>query len=271
MLRQLLTNIKTNLIFYRRNKLLIVIIIFLFLFLSLMLIPTFLFLTTETQKFLLIKTIIDQLSGFIVILAAIFGLLTMSHHIRNRSIKMVLTKPCSTGLLLISHFFSATIVCFVLYVLVYLIAIVLFSFWNIPLQWGLLYVLVNSFCQAIIILSITTFLTMIIHPVIAILFVLAINESTFYHLTSLATVGIEKIKQPFFLAFLKGIRPVLNFFYMTFPSYSPFSEKLAHVTSSYRVEAADLKYLLFNILYASILFVFLFLISNDVLKRRRFI
>jgi hypothetical protein len=50
------------------------------------------------QSFNSFREIDSDLNAFVRILAAGMGLLIMSSHLRNRSLKMVFTKPCPPGL-----------------------------------------------------------------------------------------------------------------------------------------------------------------------------
>src|SRR2546429_1744369 len=120
MTRLLWTNIRVNLKFYLRNRLLTVLALALIFMTGLFAIPSLLVITTG-QKLAVVKQIVTQLSFFGTTFTALLGLLTVSHHLHNRSLKMVITKPCPLEVWLLAHFLSAGLVAAGLYTAVFLI------------------------------------------------------------------------------------------------------------------------------------------------------
>lgn len=267
---QLITNIKINIKFYRRNRLLIVASIFIIGVLGLSIIPTLFFLT-KTKHLEIIRTIFSQLSSFATIVTAALGLLFISYHVRNRATKMVFTKPCSPDIWLFSGLLSASFVAFVFYAGILLICSVLFLVWNIPFQWGIFYVTLNEFVQTLIVLSYITFLTVIFHPVIAVLFIFIFQEGTFYYLKLLLMSGIKTAGDGSLSAGLKIVKWFVDIIYMLIPTYHPFSEKMSPVYSSFRVSLNSWKYLSLALAYALVISGLLYLLSLYFLKKKRHI
>ncbi|MBI5026748.1 MAG: hypothetical protein HZC12_08525, partial [Nitrospirae bacterium] len=238
MYSQLITNIGINFKFYRRNRLLLVASIFIILVLGLSTIPGMFFLT-KSGHLEIIRMVFSQLSSFATIVTAGLGLLLISHHIRNRSTKMVFTKPCLPEVWLLSSFLSASAVSFALYAGILLICSILFVVWNIPFQWGMLYIAFNDFLQAVILLSYITFLTVIFHPVLAVLFIFIFHEGTFYSIKLLLIGGIKAVGEGSVSIWLKILKGVVDVIYMVSPSLEPFSEKTGQIYSSLRISDAN--------------------------------
>lgn len=270
MIKQLIANIKTNLKFYRRSRLLVLIGLFLLFIGGLMSIPSML-LITAAKKFDIIKEFFSTLSGFTVFFTAALGLLTLSYHKRNRCIKMVITKPCLPEIWLLSNFLSAIIVCFTLYVSALLISSGLSAIWHIPVQWGLIYVTLNSFCRAIIILSYLIFLAVIFHPGIAVLTALFFQSGLFYYLVIWATAGLQTMDDSVTKVFLQYLKQVLYFIYMILPIFAPFSDETLSIYNSFRAATTDLKYLLYTFIYTVILASFFYVLAGYFLKKKRHI
>lgn len=269
MVRQLITNIRTNLMFYRRSRLLRAIVLFLLFIWGLMLIPSILFITSTT-RFEIIKHIFCQLSVFSTFLTVILGTSALFHHIRSRCIKMVITKPCLPEIWLLSNLLSPIIVCFTLYMLTFLICLALFMIWGIPIQWGLIYITLDSFFKAIVILSYLMFLITIFHPIIAVLFALIIQENTIYLLLTWIMVGLETVENPVHKVLLQWLKPIFYFIYMILPT-EPFSDKTLSIYNSLRVTITDLKYLFSTFGYTMILASFFYLLADYFLKKKRHI
>ncbi len=270
MYSKLMTNIGVNFKFYRRNRLLVAVSIFIILVLGLSTVPAMFFLT-KTKHLEIISMIFHQLSSFATIITAGLGLLLISHHIRNRSIKMIFTKPCPPDIWLLSSLISASIVSLILYTGTFLICSVLFFVWDIPFQWGIIYITINDFLQAIIILSYITFLSVIFHPVLAVLFIFIFHEGTFYYLKILLMSGIKAAGEGSVSPLLKILKGFADIIYMILPTTNPFSEKTSQIYSSLRISDASWKYLLLTLLYTLIISALFYLFSDYFLKKKKFI
>jgi ABC-type transport system involved in multi-copper enzyme maturation permease subunit len=210
------------------------------------------------------------MNGFVAIITPILGVFTISHHIRNRSIKMVITKPCLPETWLLSSLLSPVIVCAILHIVIFLISASLFMIWGIPFQWGLLYISLDSFFKATIWLSYLIFLGSIFHPVVAILFALIIHEGTFYVLIIWIMAGIELVEAPVHETLLQYLKPIFYLIYMILPT-EPFSDKALSISTSLRPALSDLKYLFFTSAYTLVITSFFYLLAAYFLKKKRFI
>jgi len=266
--KQLAANISANFKFYRRNRLVLLITLFLLFVLGLFSIPSIFFIT-PAKKFTLVQELVSMLAGFTIFITAALGILSVSYNLRSRCLKMVITKPCSMETWLLSHFISALIVCAALSVFILVLAFVLLFIWHIPLQWGIIYVVLDGFFRATIIFSYIVFLSVIFHPILAVLVALFFQADTFYGLAIWAKAGVAAgIVKKAYLGFLEKL---FYSFYMILPSMSPYSDKTKKIYLSFRVDAPDWKYLLYTFFYTLIVSAFFYLLADYFLKRRRHI
>jgi ABC-type transport system involved in multi-copper enzyme maturation permease subunit len=99
-------NIWADVTFYRRSKLLLAFMLVFLLMTALQSLPP-LFMNSGVQSFNSLQEIVSDLNFFLLVLAAGMGLLVISSHLRNRSLKMVFTKPCPPEMWLLSAYLSA--------------------------------------------------------------------------------------------------------------------------------------------------------------------
>jgi hypothetical protein len=176
---QLLLNTRVHLRFYARNRLLLAFGLVMLLLFGLTLVPMLMFETTS-DRFRLLRAITAQMSGYALVFTASLGLFAMSSHLRNRSVKLVLTKPCRPETWLASVFLSAFLVALVIYALIALTAAALSWYWSIPWQWGFTFVAIDGLCRALIQVGFLTCLATAFHPVVAVLIALFFNEGIFF-------------------------------------------------------------------------------------------
>src|SRR5438046_2078868 len=138
MLVQLKSCMTVNFKFYWRNRLLLILALIMLFITLISSIPSML-VTTSSDKFTVVQSLFESLGWFSYFLIAALGVITISHHLRNRNLKMVITKPCPIEIWLLANVGSSLLVAIGLYAGVLLVASVLFLAWHIPFQWGLLY------------------------------------------------------------------------------------------------------------------------------------
>ncbi len=270
MYQQLIANIQTNLTFYRRNRLLVAASVFIILILGLTLVPAMFFLS-NTQRLEQVRVIFKQVNDFAMVVTAGLGLLLVSQHIRDRSVKMVFTKPCLPETWLLSSFLSAGLVALVLYAGSFLIASFLSAIWSIPFPTGIVFIFVNELFLAISLMAYVTFLSVIFHPVLAVMFVLVIQEGMFYWLKILIASGIKAAGTKPVFPLLKPLKFFVDAVYMILPTFKPYDEKTRQVYTSLRGSDADWNYLLLAIAYALALTALFYFLTAYVLKKKRYV
>ncbi len=262
-------NILTNLTFYRRNRLIIAAMIFIVLLMGLTAIPGLLF-TSKTQHLELVKNVLHLMTSFATIVTAGLGLMLVSQHIRDRSVKMIFTKPCLPEVWLLSSFLSAGLVAAVLFAGSLLIASLLFLIWGIPFQAGIVYIILNGFFQAVSLMAFATFLSVALHPVLALFVLLVFQEGLFYYLKIFLAGGI-KATGGTVAPLLKLIKMLVDGLYMLWPTFSPFETKMTQLASTLRGSDADWTYLGLAIMYAVLLTALFYFLTDYVLKKKRYV
>ena len=134
--RQVLANVAANLRFFLRNRLLAAFLLVMLALLGLSLVPMLLF-STNTQKFNLITQTYTLVDMVVYLLVALMALMHLSHHMHSRSLKMVITRPCSIETWLLSGYLTAIGTAAVLYAALFCGESVLFLAWGVPYQRGL--------------------------------------------------------------------------------------------------------------------------------------
>jgi hypothetical protein len=263
----LLLNTRVHLRFYARNRLLLAFALLMAGIMGLSMVPMLIW-ETSADRFSQLQAIAGELNDFALVFVASLGLFAVSFHIRNRSIKLVLTKPCPPGTWLASIFVSAGIVAAVLYGLIALISLGLSLIWKIPLQPGIAFVPFDGFVQSLVWLSFVTLLTVAFHPVVAVMVALFFNDGMFLQLKYL----IESAR----VADAKRLwLPVAGFLcdlmYALLPMAHPFGEKSAAAHANWRVTGADLQALAAATGYAALAMALFYAASLYLLRRKDFV
>ena len=177
---------------------------------------------TSSDRFNMLRMITGQMSGYAMVFTASLGLFAVSSHLRNRNVKMVLTKPCLPETWIASIFLSAVLVAVVIYTLLALAAAALSWFWGIPWQWGFVFVALDGACRAVIQMAFLTCLPTAFHPVVAVLIALFFNEGIFYQLKYLIAGAIAADGgKPWLLA----ASVICDAFYLVMPMAEPLSNR----------------------------------------------
>jgi hypothetical protein len=270
MFQQIIANIETNLIFYRRNRLLVAATIFIVLMLGITTLPS-LFFMSSSKHLDQVRTIVQNIHAFAFVLTAGLGLLLVSQHLKDRSVKMVFTKPCLPETWLLSSFLSAAIVAFVLYAGAFIIAVILAAIWGIPFPSGIIYMSLNEYFQTISLMAYVTFLSVIFHPVLAALFVVLFQEQTFYYMKMILASGVKAAGEKAILPFVKLLKLFVDAAYMVLPTFNPYADKTHQVYSTLRGSDANWDYLYPSIAYALTVSALFYFLTVLVLKKKRYV
>src|SRR5437868_478880 len=128
-------NVWAGLTYYRRSRLLLAFMLLFLLLTALQSLPP-IFMNSGVQSFNSLQQITSTLNGFVLILSAGMGLLILSSHLRNRSLKMVFTKPCPPALWVLSSFLAAALVSLFLSAVVLSGGLALSLVWHLPVRVG---------------------------------------------------------------------------------------------------------------------------------------
>lgn len=232
---------------------------------ALALLPVFFFETTS-NRFEMLKYVAHDLHGSAAVITAVIGLVVLWSHRRQRSVKMVATKPSSFEGWIASVFTSAAIVGLVVHALVASLTFGLSLYWEVPYQLGFLYLALDRYCESLIALGLLTGLSTICHPIIATIGLLLFNEATFRLLgTMIAGVAAAGVPVPL----LPAWQALFSTLYYLAPTFGPFDAKTDALQQSLRVTSADWQYLAGGAGYALLVCAFAYVMTVAVLRRRQ--
>ncbi|MBP7652306.1 hypothetical protein KA977_02720 [Candidatus Dependentiae bacterium] len=232
-------------------------------------IPSIMFFSA-TKKFDIIQNIFSQLTSSCYAITVILALITLSSHIKNRSVKMIITKPCSAEIWTLSILISGLIFIIFFYSVILISILGLSLFWSIPIQKGMILVLFEKFYLSFVLFALFTFLSVLFHPAIALILGLSLNESTFYHLCLSSNAGL-KISSGIYKQFYKILEQILFMIYYCVPSLSPYEKFKGNIYLSYIIEPDKLKYFGYTFLYYSVLIGLFYFLTLIFLKKKRLI
>ena len=261
------TNVVAHLAFYRRSRLLLAFLLLFAVLTGLEFVPQ-LFVPSGVQKFNTLRDILGTLNFFLLLFAAGLGLFIISAHLRNRSLKMVFTKPCPPYVWLGSAFLSAVIVALLLDLIVLGGMTALSLFWHLPVRTGLLFVSADTFITSIGLAAYLMLLATVLHPAIAAILAIIFNADMFYDGFVWAQSAIRAGNRS---AGLRVLERAFHFLYLAAPILHPFSRQTENIYVSMRVMHDEWKYLLFSLGYSLALSAFCYFIALSALQRKRHI
>jgi ABC-type transport system involved in multi-copper enzyme maturation permease subunit len=260
-------NIAAHLAFYRRSRLLLAFLILFGVLTALEFIPQ-LFVASGVQNFNTLREVFNTLNIYLMIFAAGLGLFIVSAHLRNRSLKMVFTKPCPPAMWLFSAFLAAVIVALVLNAIVLGGVSILALFWHIPVRSGLVFVSAHTFISSIGLAAYLMLLATIMHPAIAAILAIIFNASLFYGGFLWSRSAIKAGNHS---AGLRVLGHVFHLLYLIAPIFEPFDKQTQNIQVSLRVMHGEWKYLLYSFGYALALSAFCYFASLFALQRQKHI
>jgi hypothetical protein len=126
----------------------------------------------------------------------------------------------------------------------------------------------NTFAASLGMIAYLMFLAMVIHPVIAVVFVLVFNPSTFYSM-QLWTQAVNNAGPK--NAFLHVIERLFHYCYMVLPMVHPFSRETQGIQESLHVAPGQWPYALYSLGYALSLTALSYCLSLFYLQRKKLI
>src|SRR5712692_5154918 len=172
-------NILADFAYYRRSRLLLAFLLLFLLLTGLESLPP-LFANSGVQSFNALQQIFSELNGYLLVLCACLGLFIISSHLRNRSLKMVFTKPCPPALWLLSAFLSAVIVSLLLNFVVLASTTFLSLVWHVSVRPGLVFLSAETFVVSVGLIAYLMLLATLVHPALAAICTLIFNAYLFY-------------------------------------------------------------------------------------------
>lgn len=260
-------NILAHLTYYRRSRLLLAFMLVFLLITGLQSLPA-LFAHSGVQSLNTLQDLFSTLNFFLLVFAAGLGLFIVSSHLRNRSLKMVFTKPCSPALWLASAFVAAALATLLITGVVLSSAIVLSLIWHVPVRAGLVFIELDTFAASLGLIAYLMLLATLAHPAIAVICVLIFNASLFYNGQVWAEATIRAGNTMWILRVLERL---FHYLYVILPMIYPFSKNTEGIYASLRVMHGEWKYLLYSFGYALTLSAFCYFLALFALQRKKHI
>lgn len=257
-------NVLAGLTYYRRSKLLLAFLLIFLLLTGLESVPP-MFMNSGVQSFNSLQQIVSTLNAFLLIIAAGMGLLIISSHLRNRSLKMVFTKPCTPAVWLGSTFLSAGLVSLLLNAVVLAGGVVLSIVWHLPVRPGLVFICAQTFAISLGLIAYLMLLATIMHPAVAVIVALIFNADLFY---GLQTWAQSALRSGYNNLALRVLERVFHGLYILLPLFYPFDKETVNIHVSLRVLNSEWKYLWFSFGYALTLSLFCYFLALYALQKK---
>jgi hypothetical protein len=255
-------NLGVHLRFFARNRIVIVLAIMVTVIAALGLIPSIL-MGTSAGRFEIVKSIAGELSARSMLLTSPLGLLAVASHLRNRSVRVVLAKPCPLSIWLASIFLAGALIIGCVHLLIAILTATLSIVWGIPYQSGFVFTAIDGFCRSMIWFSYVTALGAAFHPVVAGLAALFLNEGLFYSLKFMIALGTSTA-----FSGLTVLGQVVDVLYYVLPMTAPFEAKTETIYSSLRVSSYEWGILLQAAGYTLLSVAFFFCLSSVLIRRK---
>jgi len=267
--RKILANIKTDLIFFSRNGLLLLIFTILVTQTIMSIFLRNLLGAYRGSVFETIKNFTETFNNFGYILVVALGIITIFSHSSQRCLKMVFTRPCPPEIWMVSLALSIAIVATALFFLSFFVGLLLFVVEEIPYQSGLVFVCLQKWCEALIISFFLLLLGLVIHPLLAVFLISVMNEKTLYWLQLVIKAALQNASS-FSRAFLLDLaRSLTGLLYRIVPVQVPSEEQFAEIARSWIVLPKDWVQLIIFVAYTFTFCCLIILLASEVLKRKR--
>lgn len=225
----------------------------------------FVMMESSNDRFEILKDVSAQLRWFAWFYTAAMGLFALWWHTSQRTTSLVFTRPVRTEIWVGSIFAAAFLAALAIHTAGFLLTLGLSLVWGIPVQSGFLWLALDGLLESMIIVSVLTGLSAIMHPVLAVLVMAFFSESLFHWFDTML-LGYLAAKEGASLwahAAEKAVRAV----HAIVPMLDPYMQKTGELESSLRATPADWAYLGGTAGYALLVFVFWFLFVSYRLRR----
>lgn len=264
MLNELRLHTRAHLKFFLRNRLVLGVVIAAGAFWALGFIP-FLMFESDGGRFERLKHLTKQIHGLAWFCGGLLALIAMSSQLRDRSTRLVFTRPVRPELWVASVIVSAVLVSVAAHAVTALLTLGLSVAWGVPYQIGFLWLSIDGVLQTLVLVSLLATLGAAIHPVLAGFAMAFFNEQTFYYLYSMLGGAKQAGSSSVWLAIGHWVTRTV---YTVVPMLDPFSNETGAVNASLRVRSLDWGYLLATAAYAALVTSFCFFGATLALRRR---
>jgi hypothetical protein len=264
MLKQFRVHVGAHLKFYLRNRLVLGLLAASLLMWGMGLLGSWAF-ESAGGRFDRLKHLSSQMHGLVWFYGALLALLAMWSHLRERSTRLVFTRPAAPEVWLASIFGAALLVAVAAHAFTAVLTFVLSLAWGVPYQIGFAWRALDSMLESVVAIALMAALGVGVHPVIAGFAMFLFSDEFMYYLYVLfASTEVAGGATAWMSIGKWTTRSV----YTVMPMLDPFADKTAPVASSMRVSAADWGYLAATAAYAGLISTFSFFLGSFTLRRR---
>lgn len=147
-------------------------------------------------------------------------------------------------------------------------SVILSLTWHVPVRAALLFISADNFIVSVGIIAYLMLLATLLHPALAVTFILIFNAEMFYDFQVWTQGAIRAGNSSLYLRVLEGL---FHFLYLLLPMMNPNGKKTEEVHSSLRVTHANCKYLVYSIVYVLTLSAFCYFLALLALQKKRHI
>ncbi|MDH4183009.1 MAG: hypothetical protein OEV92_02210 [Nitrospinota bacterium] len=267
MLEQVFLNTAVNLKFFRRSRFILGLSLLVFLLMAISSVPMFIF-GGVGGEFEVMRQVFDMLLDYVQVFAAIMGMFYIHSHIKDRSLKMVLTKPCLPETWLFSLGVSSALVVAGFHIVIFFAALGAFFVVGIQFQYGFLFLAAANLISSMILMFYGMFLATIIHPALAAVVIIFFSEGAFMGIFELVSSGLLARPDS---RLLSSLQPFFELIYLALPMYEPFRDRYSDMMDSMTVSSDQWIYLVYSGAYALVFGTLMYLLSLYFLRRKNII
>ncbi|RMH54137.1 MAG: hypothetical protein D6679_14150 [Candidatus Hydrogenedentota bacterium] len=267
MKKRFLSNVKLQILFLVRNRLLLVLAFFFSVMPLFFIIPFFLF-TSANLDFDFVRTLVEVADGLIFLILLIAAAMSLDHHKRQRLLKMVFTRPCSAENYLAANLAALLFVGSLAYLLLFAGGCA-FLFWKgVPFPTAFPVVILNKIFSLAIALSWVLLLGTFIHPALVLMAFLFLNEQSFYQLAVVAKGVAQTLAHPWGKLAARTVSAISHAIYVILPSFVPLRRFQETLERTYRWEDGTGAALLYIFAYTLATVIFCHRTASAILRRQ---
>lgn len=258
-------HVRTHLRFFARNRLLHACGAVFLVVAALTILNASIF-TTAGGHVKLVQQIGETLLSLLRFFAPALGLLLVFSHVRDRSLRVVLTKPQPPEMWLLSGLLAIAAVALSLHLAVLGLETVLALVWRIPaLLPGLVYAALDSFARSLVSVGYLTLLATLFHPVLAVLILSLLNEESLGGIREMLALNVAASPGGVLSWLGERFSAVL---YYAVPMLDPFGERTGEAVSTFRLTGETWLYLAARGGYALVALTASFAIAAAAFRRK---
>jgi hypothetical protein len=265
MLEQLRLHVRTHIRFFLRNRLVLGLGLAMLGLFALSFVP-FVLMDSSGSRFERLKFIVSQLHLFAWFYGGVLAVLGTSSHIRDRSLRLVLTRPASLEVWVASMFVAAFTITAAAHALIATAGFGLSLASGVPYQTGFFWIAIDRTFESLIVISVIGAVGAALHPAMAALAFVFLNETMLNGLLWMVLAAREAGNSSIWLRLADGI---VRAVYAAVPMLDPFSSNTRLVGESARATLSDWGYLGAAAAYSGLTALFCFLLTVWVLRRRQ--